>query len=603
VRNNQNRWTTRRVFGVLAGLLVSLVVSTSHASVATAAAGCPVGPAASVENDLLAFHNAERTNRGLQPLVRDARADQHAREVAAWLDVNDPDRNLNPPGHSYFMANWKTWYGTDRGAGENLFLTGVDATAGSLTAGWMASSGHRDSILNPKFDAIGFGTYVTADGQMYTAAQFIDLDGADEGVLANDPLPYPSAYASVAAGTSCAAVVVTAPSGAVDPAATALSRLVAIAPERLLDTRPGSGPIGYSGARPGRDARIRVPIVGRAGVPAGTTAVSLNVTITDAASAGYVSVVPSGGRTDLTSNLNVTAAGQTIANAVTVKLAADGAIDVYADQGGHLIVDIVGYYVPVSGAVSGGRFQPLSPSRLLDTRPGSGPIGYRGAKPAAGQVVPVAVLGRSGVPASGVAAVALNVTMTDTTAAGYLTVWPGGRARPGTSSINAAGAGQTIANQVIAQVGADGTVQLFTERGSHMIVDITGWFTADGAAVSTSGLFRAVSPNRVLDTRQGGTPGRGAQLTIGVGGLAGVPTSGVAAITSNMTYVSATGPGYITLWPAGSTLPNVSTLNASRAGETIPNAAITTVGGGTTVSVFTESGGHLLLDITGYYTS
>jgi hypothetical protein len=146
-------------------------------------------------------------------------------------------------------------------------------------------------------------------------------------------------------------------------------------------------------------------------------------------------------------------------------------------------------------------------------------------------------------------------------------------------------------------------VQLFTERGSHLIVDITGWFTADGAAVSTSGLFRAVSPNRVLDTRQGGAPGRGTQLTIGVGGLAGVPASGVAAITSNITYVSASGPGYVTLWPASSALPNVSTLNASQVGETIPNAAITTVGSGTSVNVFTESGGHLLLDITGYYTS
>jgi uncharacterized protein YkwD len=593
----------RPMMSVVGGVLLSIAISTSHTASVTAAASCPVGPAASIENDLLAFHNAERTNRGLQPLVRDARADQHAREVAAWLEVNDPDRNLNPPGHSYFMANWKTWYAGDRGAGENLFLTGVDATAGSLTAGWMASSGHRDSILNPKFDAIGFGTYVTAGGQMYTAAQFIDLDGADEGALSGDPLPFPSAYAAASAGTSCAAVVVAPPSGAVDPAATSLSRLVAVAPERLLDTRPGSGPIGYSGARPGRDARIRVPIVGRAGAPAGTTAVSLNVTITDAARAGFVSVAPSGGRTDLTSNLNVTEAGQTIANAVTVKVGADGAIDVYADQGGHLIVDIVGYYVPVSGPVGGGRFQALSPNRLLDTRPGSGPIGYRGAKPTAGQVVPLAVLGRGGLPASGVAAVALNVTMTDTTGAGYLTVWPGGRARPGTSSINASATGQTIANQVIAQVGTDGTVQLFTERGAHLIVDITGWFTADGAAVSTSGLFRAVSPNRVLDTRQGGAPGRGAQLTIGVGGLAGVPASGVAAITSNVTYVSASGPGYVTLWPASSALPNVSTLNASRVGETIPNAAITTVGSGTSVSMFTESGGHLLLDITGYYTS
>jgi uncharacterized protein YkwD len=595
----------RQIATVLGGLVFAATMFTT-ATVGGSpaqAAGCTVGASAALENDLLAYHNLERTSRGLAPLTREPRADQHAREVAAWLNGADADRNLNPPAHALFSASWQSWYGDYRGAGENLYLTGTDATSGDLTAGWMASAGHRSSILSPGFDAVGFGTYVTADGMMYTAAHFIDYDGLNEGSLGADPLPFPSAYSARGAGATCALLVTSPPPGGVDPAPTSASRLVAVNPERLLDTRPGSGPIGYSGGRPGRNALLRVPIVGRAGVPANAVAVSLNVTMTDSARAGYVSVVPSGARTDQTSNLNVIAGGQTVANAVTVKLGSDGAIDVFADQGGHLIVDIVGYYAPVNGAVSGGRLQTVNPLRLLDTRPGAGPLGYRGSKPVAGQVVSLPVLGKAGVPSSGVAAVALNVTMTDASSAGFVTVWAGGGPRPATSSVNAGVAGQTVANHVVAQVGADGTIQLFTEQGTHLIVDIAGWFTSDGVAASTSGLFRAVTPNRVLDTRQGGAPTRGAQLSVRVGGLAGVPSSGVSAIAANVTYVGAAAPGYVTMWPAGSGVPNVSTLNASRIGDTVPNAAISPVGSGSSVSFFTETGGHLLLDITGYYSS
>ena len=100
-------------------------------------------------------------------------------------------------------------------------------------------------------------------------------------------------------------------------------------------------------------------------------------------------------------------------------------------------------------------------------------------------------------PGSGVAAVALNVTATEATADGYVQVVPtGGATLLGTSSNLNAAAGQTIANMVIVPVGPDGKVTLYTSGGTHLLADVTGWFTDASAADSTVGLFTPVSPDR-----------------------------------------------------------------------------------------------------------
>src|SRR5690606_8496423 len=79
------------------------------------------------------------------------------------------------------------------------------------------------------------------------------------------------------------------------------------------------------------------------------------------------------------------------------------------------------------------RFVPVAPTRLLDTREASG-----GAAPvpADGEVV-VDVAGGLGVDAGSLTAVALTVTLVDAAAPGYVTAWPSGLDRPGTSSLNA----------------------------------------------------------------------------------------------------------------------------------------------------------------------
>ena len=92
-------------------------------------------------------------------------------------------------------------------------------------------------------------------------------------------------------------------------------------------------------------------------------------------------------------------------------------------------------------------------------------------------------------------AVALNVTMVEARAAGFATVWPCGTPMPDASNVNF-GQGGTAANGVIAPVGADGTVCIYTSADAHLIVDISGWFTGGETPAFTGNI-----PQRLVDTR------------------------------------------------------------------------------------------------------
>jgi hypothetical protein len=107
------------------------------------------------------------------------------------------------------------------------------------------------------------------------------------------------------------------------------------------------------------------------------------------------------------------------------------------------------------------------------------------------------VAGRFGLPASGIGAVVVNATATDTAGIGFFTVWPSQTYRPTTSSLNATHVGQTIANHVITPVSTGG-LSLYTQTGAHLVVDIAGWYT--GTEIPT------VLPPSVPLTGVGGPP-------------------------------------------------------------------------------------------------
>jgi alpha-tubulin suppressor-like RCC1 family protein len=371
------------------------------------------------------------------------------------------------------------------------------------------------------------------------------------------------------------------------------TRYQTLAPQRILDTRPGS-PIGYSGPKPVAQSSVRLQIPNLAPGGSGFVgAVILNVTVTDATGAGFVTVYPSLQPLPEASNLNVGYTGQTIANLVTVQLGVDGAVNLYSFSGGHLIVDLVGFYVQSEPRPDGRLQTALAPTRVLDTRAGAAV-----PKPPAGTTLTVPIKGRNGVPAAGIEAVVLNVTADDAIAAGYVTVWPDGT-RPNVSNINLDRRGQTLPNQVIVPIGADGAIRIFTEQGAHIIVDVTGWFTDSTASVSALGLFVPLSPFRHLDTRRTTKVVAGGTVDAVIEGVFHVYPGGVSAVSANITGVDATSAGYISAYPPAPAPPNASNLNLGP-GETIANHATVRINLGK-IRLFSERGAHLLVDVNGYY--
>ncbi|HEX2117574.1 MAG TPA: hypothetical protein VHF91_00195, partial [Acidimicrobiales bacterium] len=218
-------------------------------------------------------------------------------------------------------------------------------------------------------------------------------------------------------------------------------------------------------------ATIELQVTGQGGVPAtGVSAVILNVAVTGASLTSYLTVFPAGEALPLASNLNF-AAGQTVPNLVTAKLGAGGRLSLFNAAGStDVIADVAGWYDDGT-STTGGRFHPVTPSRILDTRFGAGPLG-----PAATMGVQVA--GQGGVPAMGATAVVLNVAVTGPTASTYLTVFPGGEAVPVASNLNFV-AGQTVPNLVAAKLGTGGTLSAYNAAGTtHLVADVAGWFDA-----------------------------------------------------------------------------------------------------------------------------
>ncbi len=259
---------------------------------------------------------------------------------------------------------------------------------------------------------------------------------------------------------------------------TAAGLYVPVPPVRIADTRPrASGP--YAGQTLGPGGTLTVRVAGAGGVPlVGAEAVALNRTVTGPTGSGYVSVFPAGGAAPGVSSLNY-ASGETVANRVVVGLGPGGAITVANAQGRvNVLIDVDGWFTAPGaspGGAAGGQLHPLAPVRILDTRPGSGTLDA-GEPLGAGAVLPVALAGRDGLPASGVLAVILHVTVAGGSTAGYLTCFADGAARPTTSDLNWA-AGQTVGNLVVVPVGPDGAVDLGNATGTvNAIVDLVGWF-------------------------------------------------------------------------------------------------------------------------------
>jgi hypothetical protein len=335
--------------------------------------------------------------------------------------------------------------------------------------------------------------------------------------------------------------------GGVARAAAATTTFEPVPPCRLFDSRRDGGLIP-------RDRPVTIRVAGACGVPGSdrTAAAALTLTVTQPTGDGYVVAGPAGSPRPSASHVNVRR-GQTVANGAVVRLGADGAITLYASTATHLVVDVSGAFVHASSATAG-RFVPVESSRVLDTR-------IAPAQPLRARTPRVVDLGA--VVPTGATAAAVTLTITQTAGPGHLVAWADGDPRPGSSVVNADGPGQTRAATVFLPARA-GRIQVEAAMDTHLVVDVTGWFTGPDAPDSTEGLFVPLSPQRSLDTRIDRRPLYAGGVVEHRPATAGADeTLPAGAALVNLTAVGAVGPGHLTIWAAGRTRPGTSTLNTT----------------------------------------
>ena len=255
-----------------------------------------------------------------------------------------------------------------------------------------------------------------------------------------------------------------------------------LAPGRVLDTRAtGSGVthIGPLTKLPNRTVKT-FPVAGvkalgwtGALVPSTATAVTGNLTVTGATSAGFVSVGPIMTSSPSTSTLNV-AAGSTVANGVTVALSGGKLQVVWCGTTGssaNVIFDVTGFFTAGAGGLS---FYAITPVRVLDS---SQSLGLSGTF-TSGTAQLFTIGGTAGVP-TGAAGISGNLTVLTPTSAGWALVSPEIVATPTTSTLNVA-SGHSEANGFDVALGGGGHVSLewagTTGSTADIALDITGYW-------------------------------------------------------------------------------------------------------------------------------
>lgn len=419
--------------------------------------------------------------------------------------------------------------------------------------------------------------------------------------------------AAVALATT---MLVWAPSSA-SSVSTTSSPLVAVSPSRLVETRPSAstGTVdgqSFGGGRIAAGSVTSFVAAGRAGIAGDAASVVLNVTIVAPAESGFATVFPCPTGTPTAadapnaSSVNMSS-GRTVANSLLVRVGVGRRVCVYTSTSAHLVVDVSGFGLGDSPVA-------LDPARLVETRGSSIPTvdgDFTGdGRVGAGEVYRFRAVGRGGVPQDA-AAVALNVAAVRPSAVGFVTIFPcpdsavSASNAPTASNLNVV-AGQNVANSAMTSVGAGGDVCVLASTAMHLVIDVNGF-------VPRGGEPRPFAPIRLLETRSGGGASTIDGQSLGSGRLqAGSITelqvagrsaieAGASAVVFNVTAISPSSPGFLTLFPCPTGRPDSSDVPAASnvnfvAGQTVANSAFVGVGAGGRICIFNSATTHLAID-------
>jgi hypothetical protein len=422
----------------------------------------------------------------------------------------------------------------------------------------------------------------------------------------------------------------------------------ALTPTRIFDSRPASSisdviPLGAKPLGNPDPATFDIALLGQGGVPAETAnvlAVVVNITVTDPTANGYLEAYGKDARPAARTSIVNFGPGQTVPNVAIVRPGTGGAltIGVFGSGGtANVIVDVFGWisssnFLPATNADNdGSRLFPITPSRILDTRDGTGQPGPGALK--AKTTIELQIRGANGVnpPISAVVpdlpdvtGVLLNIVGITTDPGGtntHLSVFPEALPAgqdPTTSNLNLV-ANAIKANLVFAPVGADGKVRIFNNQGvTQVVADVVGYMRKGQDPTTRKGrIVPLTSPYRTFDTRDpqwGGValgPGQAEDWSFAdfassvfIGSAAVGPqlavignfTSASLARQYPSQFVRSFMTAYPSCAPGPSCRPLSSNLNTVE-GPPVPNMAVLTYGANNTVSVYNLAGfAHYIFD-------
>ena len=386
-----------------------------------------------------------------------------------------------------------------------------------------------------------------------------------------------------------------------------------LTPCRILDTRSvgGSGLTGAFGPPfLAADTTRNVPIpASSCSVPATALAYSLNFGALPHAPLGFLTTWPTGSPLPGTATLG-SPSGLEVSDAALVPAGTDGAISIYANADTDVIIDINGYFAPPNEPQAL-AFYPITPCRIADTRSvgGSGLTGAFGPPYLSADTIRVLPIPTStcGLPSTALA-YSLNFGAIPHAALGFLTTWPTGSPLPLVGTLGSPD-GLPVSNAALVPAGTNGSISLYANADTDVIVDANGYFAPPGSAGAL--YFYPLTPCRIADTRSvggSGLTGAFGPPTMSAGSTrdfpipmssCGVPAT-AQAYSLNIGVVTPGPLAFLEVWPAGQPQPLVGTLSSPEAGV-VSDAAIVPAGANGAISIYVSNTTDVIIDIDGYF--
>jgi uncharacterized protein YkwD len=148
------------------------------------AAPPPAPPPTALELELIELINRERTSRGIDAMVPDARltaaARAHSKEMCelGYFDHRSPTDGLYMPLHRYMSALGDSGESLPDSVliGENIYHISEYNHVFNMEFGHraiMRSPSHRAAILDPRYTKVGVGVHRDARGELWATEMFL----------------------------------------------------------------------------------------------------------------------------------------------------------------------------------------------------------------------------------------------------------------------------------------------------------------------------------------------------------------------------------------------------------------------------------------------